>query len=1287
MSTTSSSGVANTPRHARSRTQSISSDKPSSIGTHGLMTPPLTVTPEAAFIAASAASQIVTTDHDNYSEAWYDEAGIAPSGETAFVSPGALQLANNFIDQLLFNIIAASKSTTLAVLRPAVSEVLKPKLAKDAINQADEELREYLGGGEVEDLVQSQATSEELPKDWDLELVWKRTRLRCMVYSSLGDMEEEDEDFYVEQEHLRGESEDFSLETVSPAVAIFLTSILEFMGEHVLVVAGQAAFNRLRAKYEKEMKEGVLPPRGVAERIVVEELDMERVALDRTLGKLWRAWKKRIRSPMEASITRPFSRSSAGASQVRRANSAADLASSLRTYKDAIIDDEAELEVKSEKIGTTEKANLIEVDPASLPLPDSDVEATYSDEEESEAEDILPPRPKSWITHRSTTSEAVSHISIRRARSLPSRKRPVYMISASDIALNDSKSADERSEATGETDELSTDSRGNQATNDAESSSSTQRTQELEEPAKSDSITKPSSRLAEKRAAGASALGRAAMTGLAVVTTSSAPPTDIDEDEIDEFTEEPEIMTSSRVSIGGASSPAISESGRPPSFIQARSNSIRSLRVIDVQGPRSPSIRSRTNSIDAQDPLLSPVVRSATIARESGNTTPPIVEESDADIPPVTIYNKHTIVIPPTSANQDVNAVVSPRPRNRSPPKSVPSPTLSTPTAPSQVSIFTSQTGITLEESPDFLQRPPSTMRASPLPPLPERSTSRPNFRSEQPNASQLAPPESPKVTRITPSESPSPSASSKFRAVRTSEDSSNSGRPVDVARNFEQLIQSNETLQYTLTPENMRDTNAPPPPPQPPHTGSPKAPSYKSRKSSDTKRSRSSSLKRSMSVTKATGLNSHPPTDFPISGRYGGSVPKAPSISSRPRTGTVPQARDARVPRESINDFAEFIRSTGPPGDVGAYPKRTNTGSHPPVSQHNRLGHSKRNASLDSRRSDYSTRTRLQAREATVNHSNESSDLIDFIRRGPPNTNSNNPRIPRTVAPFRSTMDSDQLQMSGAVGGKAIDAVVPNVRDSRSTNVTESSAPSSLNSQSALLNKVNKSHMYSADTFDDDDMMPKRTRRRVRDPYAIDLSDEEDELELEMTPKPAAKPRQEESLIDFLNNYPPPPEPTPQPVVVPKKKASAPNLIARLRSAGSSNGGSGSGLSRKLSSAGGEKKSMSRSLSSRAGSTRSHTPIVIPPNAERYGTGFAPAVRPPMPPQMMPQMQPTGRVPMKKFVPRDAVPTTGTSDLASFLRDSEPPPSTLATMSSPVEDKGSHGFSRIFERRKKSVY
>jgi hypothetical protein len=47
-------------------------------------------------------------------------------------------------------------------------------------------------------------------------------------------------------------------------------------------------------------------------------------------------------------------------------------------------------------------------------------------------------------------------------------------------------------------------------------------------------------------------------------------------------------------------------------------------------------------------------------------------------------------------------------------------------------------------------------------------------------------------------------SGTSRLKAVRTSEE--NASNRTNVARNFEELIQSNQTITYTLTPENMRD-------------------------------------------------------------------------------------------------------------------------------------------------------------------------------------------------------------------------------------------------------------------------------------------------------------------------------------------------------------------------------------------------------------------------------------------------------------------------------------------------
>src|SRR5271168_2832310 len=94
------------PRATRS--QSISSDRTSLTGFGGLLSPPATTSPEPVFIAASAASQIVTNDHDSQSDTWFDQHGIEPSGETALVAPPALSLVNRFLDQLLFSFLSIS---------------------------------------------------------------------------------------------------------------------------------------------------------------------------------------------------------------------------------------------------------------------------------------------------------------------------------------------------------------------------------------------------------------------------------------------------------------------------------------------------------------------------------------------------------------------------------------------------------------------------------------------------------------------------------------------------------------------------------------------------------------------------------------------------------------------------------------------------------------------------------------------------------------------------------------------------------------------------------------------------------------------------------------------------------------------------------------------------------------------------------------------------------------------------------------------------------------------------
>lgn len=71
-----------------------------------------------------------------------------------------------------------------------------------------------------------------------------------------------------------------------------------------------------------------------------------------------------------------------------------------------------------------------------------------------------------------------------------------------------------------------------------------------------------------------------------------------------------------------------------------------------------------------------------------------------------------------------------------------------------------------------------------------------------------------------------------------------------------------------------------------------------------------------SSSVSKQNGLNSNPPLEVARSVKSAKSFkpvarPQASNTGARLRP-NAPQARDARVDRDSIGDFAEFIRSTG---------------------------------------------------------------------------------------------------------------------------------------------------------------------------------------------------------------------------------------------------------------------------------------------------------------------------------------------------------------------------------------
>lgn len=282
---------------------------------------PENVQPAAAYVAPFGAVQVVNehsaaSRRSDYSSDEEDEQN-GPAKDDAQFSPQALALINSFLDQLLYSFLSTARSTSLHALRPAVNEVLKQRLAKEAVANADEELQELLAGGEEED-ERNAALNFKDNRKWDLELVWKRTRLRVMVYMRLGEMEDEDEERHVKEQELfygrEADSRRFSSSSglVSWSAAIFLTSVLEFVAEQSLQAAGSAAYARARRQSKAQQRPAPAEPASPRQ-FTVEDFDVEKIALDVRLGRLWRTWRKTLRNdrrPMTPSRYGMMSRSS-----------------------------------------------------------------------------------------------------------------------------------------------------------------------------------------------------------------------------------------------------------------------------------------------------------------------------------------------------------------------------------------------------------------------------------------------------------------------------------------------------------------------------------------------------------------------------------------------------------------------------------------------------------------------------------------------------------------------------------------------------------------------------------------------------------------------------------------------------------------------------------------------------------------------------------------------------------------------------------------------------------------
>lgn len=199
-------------------------------------------------------------------------------------------------------------------------------------------------------------------------------------------------------------------------------------------------------------------------------------------------------------------------------------------------------------------------------------------------------------------------------------------------------------------------------------------------------------------------------------------------------------------------------------------------------------------------------------------------------------------------------------------------------------------------------------------------------------------------------------------------------------------------------------------------------------------------------------------------------------------------KAREARAQPESTHDFAEFIRDTAPEREQQVVPlllhsrNVTSPGTtsqaratQPPTKTTRKsVEVPSGSGALASRlvSPPKTAKPAMQPRGPTVNEG-RNEELIAFIRQGPPGLQSD------------SQATSVTMSNAGMLAEPSSDETTPRLQQ-------VSDAPS----------------MATPD--------PIKKRSRIRDPYALpDSDDEEDNIN--------ALPRNEESLMDFLNNVAPP--------------------------------------------------------------------------------------------------------------------------------------------------------------------
>jgi hypothetical protein len=1220
------------PSKAPSVTSSAGTNKSTSLP----FLPRYTPKPEPAYISPAAAADFVLHNR-NDDQLDQISPSASPTNESAVFSERSLSLLNSFLDSLLYNFLAKARGTSLSQLKPAITEVLKAKLARDALASADEELEGLVGEAELDDQEDVTTFGERAgwSEDWHLEMAFKRMRLRVMVFIRLGDFDDEDEERFLEEEDdLRNTETTEQEDMLASPAAVYLASVLEYIAERALTITGEAAWKRAAGKAHRRLpsdQSDVSDVRG----LIVQDADVEKITLNPTLGRLWRTWRKNYRVMYAGSGSNnlmPYSPPSptfesfrgrlGSLNEIATVTPAEQIEREEKSNRHLSADEIPEGDVLESDIAANIPLPLGENDVEeieTIELPDEDVVAAIplpigendvneievpglakeiidgEDEIESRVEE--PSRRPisvllSWLTPFSWTPERPT-LQRMRSNSVPSRDRPAFLGAevftpavekeepSIEVMVADAAQPTLFDETPVQATEVA-DSKEVKAPVElqAEAEQPEQIPVEkevVEEPetSKEEDNVKPG--IIAGAVAGAAAL---AGTAAALVTGSSSKESEVEDASKSQVAQSPKLdgdkpkspvsssiadrrrMFEAQTKAAGKTSAPTSRDISPaptpveeskPTVLQdppARTSSLKSETALAVGGAAvAPAVPVVEEALQAPPPPPKKDV-DPRVDRKTGEELNEEAPSATHDEKAIGVARTSDVPVPYPKPNQ---ATSPPPERQRSyhlPGNQSPQ-TYQGRNERQSSADRNAGRDRTLVGADDYLlnrDQPGSTQVRSVIkkPETRQNGTMKPSQegtqsvtfyhddadeKNEPPPPTSASRPRPPPLKMATPEmETPIRPTSGKGSATSTpgghstkgSFSSSTMQRHLDKKsleesrqRDFDTLLRSNEPIKYTLTPDDLRTSNtttttttvtrtsalADRGPPSPRLVSSPG--SY--------------AAKRSPPRENTSGVRKETPS--PTSNFTGGrkaGVPRvseykraaANRLSQRPddlntgnaRSGFLP--REPRVITDNTSDLADYMASTAPAQEQTVLPLAR-------AASNSKLSNSRTSSPLPRGAS----RSRLVPREPDVKKDG-TSDLIDFIRQGPPGSKPEKEQR-RTVAPFRTTMDSDDFNKLGDF----------------TSSVDKSFGSSSKRDSNfgAGLGLGNGSNNRSALVAPGGPTIVKK-QRRVKDPYAIDSDDDDDDY---LTSLPAEgravqEPR-EESLADFLRNSEPPTGNAPQ--------------------------------------------------------------------------------------------------------------------------------------------------------------